>query len=125
MLKQLSERLIILLKIITSSEPDNLILFLTAIFHCLCVCVCVCERKKVRECVLSRVPLFATPWTAASRAPLSMGFPRQEYWNPVAISYSRGSSPPRDQTLSLGSPVLAGRFFTPVPPSMFFIIYQS
>ena len=22
---------------------------------------------------------FATPWTAASQAPLSMGFPRQEY----------------------------------------------
>ena len=24
---------------------------------------------------------FATPWTVASRAPLSMGFPRQEYQN--------------------------------------------
>ena len=25
--------------------------------------------------------LFATPWTAAPQAPLSMGFPRQEYWS--------------------------------------------
>ena len=25
--------------------------------------------------------LFATPWTVAHQAPLSMGFPRQEYWN--------------------------------------------
>ena len=25
--------------------------------------------------------LFATPWTVACQAPLSMGFPRQEYWN--------------------------------------------
>ena len=25
-------------------------------------------------------PLFATPWTVAYQAPLSMGFPRQEYW---------------------------------------------
>ena len=30
-------------------------------------------------CVLSHVWLFATPWTAAHQAPLSMGFPRQEY----------------------------------------------
>ena len=31
--------------------------------------------------VLSRVWLFATPWTVAQQAPLSMGFPRQEYWS--------------------------------------------
>ena len=24
---------------------------------------------------------FATPWTAARQAPLSMGFPRQKYWS--------------------------------------------
>ena len=30
---------------------------------------------------LSRVQLFATPWTVACQAPLSMGFSRQEYWN--------------------------------------------
>ena len=35
-------------------------------------------------CVLSRfsrVRLFATPWTVAHQAPLSMGFTRQEYWS--------------------------------------------
>ena len=35
-------------------------------------------------CVLScfsSVWLFATLWTIASQAPLSMGFPRQEYWS--------------------------------------------
>ena len=32
---------------------------------------------------LSRVRLFATPWTVAYQAPLSMGFSRQEYWNRV------------------------------------------
>ena len=32
---------------------------------------------------LSRVRLFATPWTAAYRVPLSMGFSRQEYWSGV------------------------------------------
>ena len=37
-------------------------------------CVCVCES-------LSSVRLFATPWTVAHQAPLSMGFSRQEYWS--------------------------------------------
>ena len=31
--------------------------------------------------LLSRVWLFATPWTVARQAPLSMGFSRQEYWS--------------------------------------------
>ena len=42
-----------------------------------CVCVCVCVRKRERE-MLSHV-LFATPWTVARQAPLSMEFTRQEY----------------------------------------------
>ena len=29
----------------------------------------------------SHVQLFATPWTVARQAPLSMGFSRQEYWS--------------------------------------------
>ena len=34
---------------------------------------------------LSRVRLFATPWAVAYQAPLSMGFPRQEYWSGVSV----------------------------------------
>ena len=34
---------------------------------------------------LSRVQLFATPWTAAYQAPPSMGFSRQEYWSGVPL----------------------------------------
>ena len=45
---------------------------------------------------LSHVWLFATPWTVSRQDPLSMGFPRQLAW--VAMPFSRGSSPPRDQT---------------------------
>ena len=49
---------------------------------CVCVCVCVCVWARVHVCVraLSRVQLLATSWTAARQAPLSLGFPRQEYW---------------------------------------------
>ena len=32
---------------------------------------------------LSRVRLFATPWTVAYQASQSMGFSRQEYWSGV------------------------------------------
>ena len=32
-------------------------------------------------CVLSYVQLFATPWTVPRQAPLSMEFPRQDYWS--------------------------------------------
>ena len=32
------------------------------------------------------VQLFMTPWTVAFQAPLSMGFPRQEYWSAISFS---------------------------------------
>ena len=35
--------------------------------------------------LLSHVRLLATPWTAASQAPLSMGFSRQGYWSGVPL----------------------------------------
>ena len=54
-------------------------------------------KMKVKS--LSHVRLFATPWTVAYQAPPSMGFSRQEYWSGwVTISFSRGSSLPRDWT---------------------------
>ena len=42
-------------------------------------------KWKVKVKSLSRVQLFATPWTAAHQAPLSMGFSRQEYWSGVPL----------------------------------------
>ena len=42
-------------------------------------------KWKVKVKLLSRVQLLATPWTAAYRAPPSMGFSRQEYWSGVAL----------------------------------------
>ena len=46
--------------------------------------------------VFSCVWLFVTPWTVACQVALSIGFPR--LLEGVAISFSRGSSQPRDQT---------------------------
>ena len=47
-------------------------------------------KWKVKGKSLSRVRLFATPWTAAHQAPPSMGVSRQEYWSrlPVPSPYS-------------------------------------
>ena len=39
------------------------------------------HEKIVKVKSLSRVRLFATLWTVAHQAPLSMGFSRQEYWS--------------------------------------------
>ena len=51
--------------------------------------------SEVKVKLLSRGRLFVTPWTVAPQAPLSMGFPRQEYWSRlpflslIAISLGR------------------------------------
>ena len=42
-------------------------------------------KWKVKGKSLSRVRLFATPWTSAHQAPLSMGFSRQECWSGVPL----------------------------------------
>ena len=47
-------------------------------------------------CVLCGVQLCVTPWTGANQAPLSVLQARILEW--IAISSSRGSSQPRDQT---------------------------
>ena len=65
-------------------------------------------------CVLSRVRLFATPWTVAHQAPLSMGFFRQEYWRGF---WSGLPFPlPGIETTSSAAPALSGGFFTTEPP---------
>ena len=38
-------------------------------------------KWKMKGKSLSRVQLFATPWTAAYQTPPSIGFSRQEYWS--------------------------------------------
>ena len=53
--------------------------------------------------VLSHVRLFETPWTVARQAPLSLGFPRQEYWSGLPFT-SPGDLP--DSGIEPGSPAL-------------------
>ena len=42
-------------------------------------------KTQVKVKSLSRVRLFATPWTVAYQSPQSMEFSRQEYWSGVPL----------------------------------------
>ena len=55
---------------------------------------------------------FVTPWTVAHQAPLSMGFPRQEYWSGLPFP-SPGDLP--NPGIKPTTPVLTGGFFTVEP----------
>ena len=55
---------------------------------------------------------FATPWIVTCQAPLSMGFPRQEYWSGLPFPFPGDLPDPRIKRMSSA---LAGRFFTIEP----------
>ena len=63
--------------------------------------------------LLSRVWLFATPWTVAHQAPPSMRFSRQEYWNGLPFP-SPGDLP--DPGIEPRSPALQADTLISEPP---------
>ena len=64
-------------------QKDPHIIKNTSVWVFFFVCVCVCVHVCTRTC---------TTQTVAYQAPLSMEFPRKEYWSRVAIFFSSGSS---------------------------------
>ena len=76
------------------------------------VCHFRLETSLKYPCVLSLFRLFAIPWIIAGKAPLSMGFSRQEYWNRIAMPSSRGS----DQTRVSCDSCIGKRSLPLVPP---------
>ena len=52
---------------------------------------------------LSHFRLFTTPWTAPYYAPLSMGFPRQEFWSGLPFPFVKDLP---DPGIEAGSPEL-------------------
>ena len=64
---------------------------------------------KMKVKLLSHVGLFGTPGTVACQAPLSVGFPRQEYWSGLPFP-SPGDLP--DPGIEPASPALQGDSFT-------------
>ena len=72
--------------------------------------ICVCAKS------LSCVQLFETPRIVAHQAPLSLGFPRLEYWNELPVPPPGDFPNPGIVPASLVSLALAVGFFTTVPP---------
>ena len=61
---------------------------------------------------LSHVWLFATPWTIAHQATLSMEFSRQGYWSGLPFPTPRALPNLGTKRVSLASPASPGGFFT-------------
>ena len=61
---------------------------------------------------LSSVRPFATPWAVARQAPLSVGFPRQEYWSGLPFPPPGDIPEPGIEPESPAASALAGRFST-------------
>ena len=70
----------------------------------------VLRKAMMMACMLTCVQLFATPWTAARQASLSMEFSRQEYWSGLLCPPPGDLSDPGIKLASLASPAFAGRF---------------
>ena len=66
------------------------------------------QEVKVKVKSLSRVRLFATPWTVAYDAPLSIRFSRQEYWSGLPFPSPQNLPNPGNQTWVS---CIAGGFF--------------
>ena len=83
------------------------------------MCVCACSVATVMS------DPFATLWTIALQAPLSMGFPRQEYWSGLPFPSPGDLPDPGIKPVFLMSPALAGRFFTASPSGKLFFLYTK
>ena len=66
------------------------------------------SHRKMKVKSLSRVQLFATPWTVACQASLSMAFSRQEYWSGLPFPIPGDLQNPG---IKPTSPALTGRSF--------------
>ena len=97
----------------SSKLAKNFLLFHTQLLHFLYFfknlwpcCPLVGSHFLVRVCMLSHfshIRLFATLWTVAHQALLSMGFSRQEYWSGLPFPSPKLRSSTRNQTCVLGS----------------------
>ena len=73
--------------------------------------ICLTPRKNVKS--LSHALLFATPWTVAYQAPLSVRFSRQEDWS--GLPFPSPGDPPNPET-EPWSPALEADALTSEPP---------
>ena len=80
-----------------------------------CWCCCCCS--------VTRVQLFVTSWTIAHQAPLSIGFPRQEYWS--GLSFPSPGHLPDPGTESTSPALQAGSLLLSHQGSPLFAVTQT
>ena len=83
------------------------------------ICLMATILFPIKNCVFSHSVMsdsFATPWTVAYQAPLSMKFFRQEHWSGLPFPPPGDLLDPGIESASPVSPALAGRHITTVPP---------
>ena len=86
--------------------PQNL-MYLPSIIH---------GKDFLYMCVCSVMSLFATLWTVAHQAHLSVGFPRQKYRSGLPFPPPGALPDPGIEPVTPVSPALAGGFFNTEPP---------
>ena len=64
----------------------------------------------MHACMLSCIQLFVTPWTVACQDPMSMRFPRQEYWSGLQFPLPGDLPDPGIEPASPVSPALQADF---------------
>ena len=88
----------------------------------------MCLNHWVRKCTLPMLcctqmrPGLCDPMAVAHKAPLAMGFSRQEYWS--GLPFPSPQVPP-SPGIEPASPTLAGGFFTTEPPEKKYIYICS
>ena len=81
----------------------------------MCVCVWVFSRSVMSD--------SETAWTVVHQAPLSMKFPRQEYWSGLPFPTLVDLPAPGMEPASPVASALAGRFFNTAPPGKPYVMY--
>ena len=93
----------------------------TARYHLMLVRMAIIKMTANNKCwkvLVAQVmfdSFFATPWTVACQAPLSMRFSRQEYWSGLPFPPPGDFLNPSIEPASSESPALIGIFFTTRP----------
>ena len=83
-----------------------------------------CMKVKMKGKLLSRVRLFATPWTAAHQAPLSTGFSRQEFWSGLPFPSPMYESE-NEREVAQSCPTLSDPMDCSLPGSSIHGIFQA
>jgi len=78
-----------------------------------CISPWGCKESDTTKWLAQVQPFWETPSPLSLQAPLSIGFPRQEYWSKLSFPSLGDLSDPEIES---EPPALAGRFFTAEAP---------